>query len=126
MKRRGLLILLPLLFLVPGCQSVGSKQWQAAHLSKVDKQIQREVTSVVRELLSASSVLLDANDLTRSSLLIVERAPYQDDKGVKIYSNGFENPQVFRLEVQEGQCRLVQLKSGQSRPLAQANCVQGD
>ena len=95
-------------------------------LSAADVQIQRDVTAAVRELLSASSVLLDANELTRSSHLIVERAPYQDEAGTKVYANGFENPQVFRLEVQAGQCRLIQLKTGQSRPLTHAKCTPVD
>ena len=126
MKRCVLLWLLPLAFMVSACQSVGSKQWQAARLSAADVQIQSDVTAALRELLSASSVLLDANELTRSSHLIVERAPYQDEAGTKVYANGFENPQVFRLEVQAGQCRLIQLKTGQSRPLTQAKCTPFD
>jgi hypothetical protein len=106
--------------LLSACQT----PWGAspAVLRTVNDAAQHDINTAVAQMLGASKVLVDATPLTRSPLLTLERAPIKDPQGVRVQGLNLEMPEVFRLEMYAGKCRLVQIKTGQSRALQQAAC----
>lgn len=93
-----------------------------AVLRTVNESAQQEINLALSDLLGASRVLVDVTPWTRSALLTLERAPLKDPKGMLVQGMNLEKPQVFRLEIYVGQCRIVQVNTGQSRALKQADC----
>ena len=93
-----------------------------AVLRTVNESAQQEINLALSDLLGASRVLVDVTPWTRSALLTLERASLKDPKGMLVQGMNLEKPQVFRLEIYVGQCRIVQVNTGQSRALKQADC----
>jgi hypothetical protein len=116
------LLLLPLVLHLGACQSVEPEGWRPALLTKVDSAIDAELHEAVREMLGGSKVVLGPRELMRVPHLLLERAPVKDPNGILHYGSERETPQSFRLEIYAGKCRLVQVQTGQSRVLQQAQC----
>jgi hypothetical protein len=93
-----------------------------AVLHTVSESAQQEISVALSDMLGASRVLVDVTPWTRSDLLTLERAPLKDPKGMLVQGLNLEKPQVFRLEIYAGQCRIVQVNTGQSRVLQHADC----
>ena len=93
-----------------------------AVLRTVNESAKQEINLALSDMLGASRVLVDVTPWTRSAILTLERAPLKDPKGMLVQGLNLEKPQVFRLEIYVGQCRIVQVNTGQSRALKQADC----
>jgi len=106
--------------LLSACQT----PWGAspAVLRSVNDAAQQDINRALAQMLGASKVLVDANPLIHSPLLTLERAPIKDPQGELVQGLNLEMPEVFRLEIYAGKCRLVQVKTGQNRYLQQATC----
>ena len=113
----------PLILLVlSACQSSALPQGQPARLRSVNDALQQELTQALTDLTGASRILVDAGPLRQSSTLTLERAGRQDVNGVVMQGAERELPDIFQLRWSGGQCVIVQLKTGKSRLLMQADC----
>lgn len=104
------------------CQSMEPTPWQPATLTTTNPAIDYEIREVLRDMLNGAKLVLDVKELSRSPKLMIERAPFKDPNGIRLYGSEREMPQVFRLEMRGTQCRILQVQTGQSRLLAQASC----
>jgi hypothetical protein len=108
--------------LLSACQSNALPQGQPARLRSVNDAVQRELTQALTELTGASRLMVDAEQLTQSPILTLERVGRQDANGVVMQGADRELPPTFELRWSGGQCVIVQLKTGKSRLLMQADC----
>ena len=108
--------------LLAACQSSALPQGQAARLRTTNDAVQQEITQALKDLTGASHLLIDARQLTESSTLTLERVPSKDPNGVVMQGADRELPEKFQLRWTGGQCVIVQLKTGKSRVLKQADC----
>jgi len=109
-------------FLLSACQSSALPQGQPAHLRSVNGAVQQELIQALTDLTGASRLLVDAGQLRQSTTLTLERAGRQDSNGILLQGAERELPDVFELRWSGGQCVIVQLKTGKSRVLKQADC----
>jgi len=107
--------------LLAACQS-DSPQGQAARLQTTNDALQQELSQALQELTGASQLWIDARQLTLSSTLTLERVRSKDPNGVVMQGADRELPEIFQLRWANGQCMLVQLRTGKSRVLQQAEC----
>jgi len=108
--------------LLAACQSSALPQGQAARLRTTNDAVQQEIAQALKDLTGASQLLIDARQLTESSTLTLERVRSKDPNGVVMQGADRELPEKFQLRWASGQCMLVQLSSGKSRVLKQADC----
>ena len=99
-----------LALLLSACQSSAQSQGQAARLRTITEAAQQELTQALKELTGASQVRIDAGQLRSASEVIMQGA----DR---------EMPEIFQLRRAAGQCKIVQLSTGKSRVLQQADCL---
>ncbi len=113
----------PLILLVlSACQSSALPQGQPARLRSVNDAVQQELTQALTDLTGASRLLVDAGQLRQSSTLTLERAGRQDAHGVLLQGAERELPDIFQLRWSGGQCAILQVRTGKSRVLKQADC----
>ena len=108
--------------LLAACQSSALSQGQVARLRTTDDAVQQEITQALKEMTGTSQLWIDARQLTESSILTLERVRSKDPNGVIMQGADRELPEKFQLRWAIGQCMLVQLSSGKSRVLKQADC----
>ena len=120
--RKPLSVLLIAAVLLAACQSSALPQGQAARLRTTNDAVQQEITRALKELTGASQLWIDARQLTESSTLTLERVPSTDPTGVVMQGADRALPEKFQLRWVNGQCMLVQLSTGKSRILQQADC----
>ena len=106
-------------FLLSACQSSALPQ---GHLRSVNDAVQQELTQALTDLTGASRLLVDAAQLRQSPTLTLERAGRQDANGVVMQGADRELPDIFQLRWSGGQCVILQVKTGKSRVLKQADC----
>ena len=109
-------------FLLSACQSSALPQGQLTHLRSVNDAVQQELTQALTDLTGASRLLVDAAQLRQSPTLTLERAGRQDANGVVMQGVDRELPDIFQLRWSGGQCVILQVKTGKSRVLKQADC----
>ncbi len=114
--------LLPLALLLAGCQVRTAQVARPALLLAPDVDARQELRQAVMELSGFARVDLQDNDLTRSSTLVVERRQQHAGNGELIQGRDLELPQRFQLQIQDGQCWLLHLRSGQRKLLQRARC----
>ena len=108
--------------LLAACQSSALPQGQAARLRTTNEAVQQEITQALKEMTGTSQLWIDARQLTESSTLTLERVRSKDPNGVIMQGADRELPEKFQLRWSGGQCVIVQLKTGKSRVLKQADC----
>jgi len=108
--------------LISACQSNALPQGPPARLRSVNDAVQRELTQALTELTGATRLMVDAEQLTQSPTLTLERVGRQDANGVVMQGADAELPTIFQLRWSGGQCVIVQLTTGKSRLLKQADC----
>lgn len=116
--------LVPLMVYIGACQSLGLARGQAALLESASERVESDLSNAIRDMLGASKVLIDARQLTRVPRLLIERIPAVDENGVQRDGIVLEMPEAFQLEIHDGHCRIVHLRTGQYRVLPNARCVQ--
>ena len=121
-RRKPLSLSLIAAVLLAACQSSALPQGQAARLRTTNDAVQQEITRALKELTGASQLWIDAQQLTESSTLTLERVPSKDPTGVVMQGADRALPEKFQLRWANGQCMLVQLSTGKSRVLQQADC----
>jgi hypothetical protein len=121
-RRKPLSLSLIAAVLLAACQSSALPQGQAARLRTTNDAVQQEITRALKELTGASQLWIDARQLTESSTLTLERVPSKDPNGVVMQGADRALPEKFQLRWANGQCMLVQLSTGKSRVLQQADC----
>ena len=112
-----------LALLLSACQSSAQSQGQAARLRTITEAAQQELTQALKELTGASQVRIDAGQLSQSNTLTLERVRSKDANGVIMQGADRDMPEIFQLRWAAGQCKIVQLSTGKSRVLQQADCL---
>ncbi len=121
-RRKPLSLSLIAAVLLAACQSSALSQGQVARLRTTNEAVQQEITQALKEMTGTSQLWIDARQLTESSTLTLERVRSKDPNGVIMQGADRELPERFQLRRASGQCVLVQLSSGKSRVLKQADC----
>jgi hypothetical protein len=121
-RRKPLSLSLIAAVLLAACQSSALSQGQVARLRTTNEAVQQEITQALKEMTGTSQLWIDARQLTESSTLTLERVRSKDPNGVIMQGADRELPEKFQLRWASGQCMLVQLSSGKSRVLKQADC----
>lgn len=109
------------LLALPGCQIAAQPDHDALLLNPTP-QVQEEVRAAISRMLNLPKVLLHVADLTRQSILPVERVALKDANGVRMQGLELEQPHYFKLVQSADKCYLVLLKSQQREPLPSAHC----
>ncbi len=115
-------VMLALVLLLSACQSGGTPQGPLARLRSVNTAVQDELTQAIKDLSGVSQLWIDAGQLTQSATLTLERMGRKDANGVIMQGADRELPEVFQLRWVDGVCRIVQVRTGKSRVLRQADC----
>ncbi len=121
-RRKPLSLSLIAAVLLAACQSSALSQGQVARLRTTNEAVQQEITQALKEMTGTSQLWIDARQLTESSILTLERVRSKDPNGVIMQGADRELPEKFQLRWAGGQCVIVQLKTGKSRVLKQADC----
>ncbi len=121
-RRKPLSLSLIAAILLAACQSSALSQGQVARLRTTNEAVQQEITQALKEMTGTAQLWIDARQLTESSTLTLERVRSKDPNGVIMQGADRELPEKFQLSWAGGQCVIVQLKTGKSRVLKQADC----
>ena len=121
-RRKPLSLSLIAAVLLAACQSSALSQGQVARLRTTNEAVQQDITQALKEMTGTSQLWIDARQLTESSILTLERVRSKDPNGVIMQGADRELPEKFQLRWASGQCVIVQLKTGKSRVLKQADC----
>lgn len=111
-----------LIILLGACQSVNAQIEQDALLLQASPEVQKELTETVAKVLGLKSVLLSAEDLTKSSYLPFDRVKIRDQNGLIMQGLETEKPQVFKLVKKGDSCWLLHLNTGSRSLLLKAQC----
>jgi hypothetical protein len=119
MTRSGLLLLSQLLC---ACTSTLAQPDVPAIIVKPTKQSRAELAQVVSSDLNGAPVTLADDALTRSNVLIIERARPRDPSGVPLSGRDYDRPEHFRLVKAGKECALVHERTGKRTTLASTTC----
>ncbi len=107
--------------LLSACQMAPAQTARPALLTNPGPEVHSELVRAVAGISGFASITLAEGDLTRSSLLVIQRKP-QYAHGELLQGRDLEMPQRFQLLLWQGQCWLEQLGSGKRQLLALARC----
>lgn len=111
-----------LILLLGACQTVNAQLEQDALLLQASPEVQKELIETVAKMLALKSVLLSAEDLTRSSYLPFDRVKLRDQNGLVMQGLETAKPQVFKLVKKGDTCWLLHLNTDRRELLLQAKC----
>ena len=114
------LLLSPLL---STCASCFAQPEVPALIDKPTGESRAELAQAVSSALRGAPVRLADDALTRSSLLIVEKAHPRDASGVPLSGRDLDRPENFRLVKTGKRCALVHERTGKRTLLASTTCV---
>ena len=114
-------VLLPTLAL-SACQSVIAQNEKDSLLIAAGSEVQNELSETVAKMLGIKSVLLSAEDLTKTSYLPVGRARLVDPSGLLVQGVETEMPNTFKLVKKGDMCWLLHLNTGRRAWLKAAQC----
>ena len=104
-----------------GCQIAAQTSHDALLLNPT-QQVQEEARAAIARMLNKRQVLLNVTDLTKQSILPVERVALKDADGLRMQGLELEEPHFFKLVQCADKCYLVLLKSPQRELLPSAQC----
>ena len=104
------------------CQAPATQPDVAALIVNPTPQSRAQLANAVNEMLGVSSVTLADDALTRSSVLLIERAPAHDAGGVRITGRDYGKPETFTLIKSNEDCVLVSARDGRRFALTEARC----
>jgi hypothetical protein len=117
------IVLLALLTALPAaCQTAAPPEERPALIVAPTADSRAELAEIVSAALGAE-VALPHDALTADSLLIVERAPHRDPRGVRIQGREPGTPHHFRLLLVGDTCTLHHLGTGRRWPLTRTTCA---
>ena len=109
------------LLVLGGCQIAAQADHEALLLNPTP-QVQEEARSAIARMLNKPRVLINIAELTRHSILPVERVALKDADGLRMQGLELEEPHFFKLVQYADKCYLVLLKSPQRELLPSAQC----
>ncbi len=118
-------LILSFVFLLVSCQQKTFHNTSdfPAVLVRTTPQSQSELTQVVSEALNGVSVTLADDVLTKTSLLIIERARQKGPDNNRILGRDLSVPDQFRLVINGEQCFLIHQKNSNRYLLAKSFCI---
>jgi hypothetical protein len=81
-----------------------------------------ELARVIAGALHTPEIALADDALTTSPMLLIERSPARDERGVLLNGRELSRPDVFRLFLVRGHCALTQPQSGRRWTLRDVQC----
>ena len=81
-----------------------------------------ELARVIAGALHTQEIALADDVLTGAPMLIIERSPARDERGVPLNGRELSRPDVFRLFLVRGHCELTRPRSGQRWTLRDVQC----
>ncbi|MGE3530244.1 MAG: hypothetical protein AB7I12_00460 [Steroidobacteraceae bacterium] len=83
----------------------------------------KELLSIVRDALNHSSLTLAATALTQDSMLLVDRVPRYDARGLPVEGRIRDMPDRFLLSIESGRCVLTYERTQQRWWLRHTRCM---
>jgi hypothetical protein len=105
------------------CRSATNPGERSAIIRSPTPEAHTEIRRAISEALGGVDVRLPEDVFTRSSLLIVERAPHRAPGGERIQGRELGQPDHFRLVIADGDCVLLHVQSGLRQRLTDSLCV---
>lgn len=81
-----------------------------------------ELSNVIARTLHTEGIALADGALTDVPILVIERAPARDERGLPLNGRDLSRPDVFQLYLFRGQCVLVHRQSGRHWTLRDMHC----
>lgn len=81
-----------------------------------------ELARVIAGALHTQEIALADDALTAAPMLIIERSPARDERGVLLNGRELSRPDVFRLFLVRGHCELTHPHSGRHWTLRDVQC----
>jgi 2-polyprenyl-6-methoxyphenol hydroxylase-like FAD-dependent oxidoreductase len=104
------------------CQTATPPEERPALVISPTPESRAELAGLVSTALGAE-VALAADAFTADSLLIVERVPHRDPRGVRIQGREAGTPHHFRLLLVGDACTLLHVGTGRRWPLTSTTCA---
>lgn len=112
---------LVLVMCLSGCYATMQTETDALLLNPT-LEVQQELTLAVSTMLDKPKVLLKAEDLTKNSILPVERVRLKGPDGLPLQGLETEQPNYFKLVKRGEDCFLILLKSDKREYIKSAKC----
>jgi len=109
--------------LLSTCVSGFARPDVPAVIDKPSTESRVELAQAVSSALNGAPVTLADDALTRSGLLIIEKAHPRDATGAPLSGRDFDKPEKFRLVKSGKRCALVHEGTGKRTMLASTTCV---
>jgi hypothetical protein len=113
---------LMLIMCLSGCQTTTQTEKDALLLNPTIE-VQQELTLAVSKIIGKPKVLLNAEDLTKNSILPVERIRLKDADGLRMQGLETEEPKYFKLVKKGEDCFLILLKTDKRELIKSAKCI---
>ncbi len=114
-------LLLSCAILVVGCQSLMAQTEHDALLNVGDAEsvthTQQELSATIAKMIKVSKLRLGTEELSKTSMLTVERSQLRDASGLLMQGLETEEPNVFKLVKRGDACFLIHLKTGKREEL---------
>jgi hypothetical protein len=117
-----LLFLLITTLLAGGCQLTQAEEAVPAVIINPGPEVKAELQQMIQQAIGGLPVKLADDVLTEQNILYIEQNMGTDAQGNPIMGRHNNKPQVFRLQVEGGQCQLVHGGSAKVFILQQASC----
>ncbi|GGD57365.1 hypothetical protein [Lacimicrobium alkaliphilum] len=108
--------------LAGGCQLTHAEEPQQAVITNPGTEVKSELQQVIHQAIAGTPVKLADDALTKRDTLYIEQNMGRDAQGNPIMGRHNNKPQVFRLQIQGGQCQLIHGASGKVFALQKVSC----
>lgn len=114
-------LLLSCAILIAGCESLMAQTEHDALLNVGDTasvaHTQQELSATIAKMIKVSKLRLGSDELSKTSMLTVERSQLRDASGLLMQGLETEEPNVFKLVKRGDACFLIHLKTGKREEL---------
>jgi hypothetical protein len=110
---------------VVACASIAQPE-APARIVEPDADSRAELRAAVVRALQRVDVTLADDALTRSHMLLIERAPARNPTGQRVTGRDYERPEQFQLVVSGKRCTLIHQRTGERYDLALTRCEAED
>lgn len=108
--------------LLVACNGPAATEPVPARLQPASESAQEELRERVRAATGQYQVSFGFQSLEESGVLLLERTPGHDPAGRRLPGRDLSEPERFELWLEQGQCVLRQLRTGEQWPLDHASC----
>jgi hypothetical protein len=81
-----------------------------------------ELARVIAGALHTQEIVLADDALTAAPILLIERSPARDERGLPLNGRDLSRPEVFRLFLVRGHCAITHAQSGRRWMLRDVQC----